>query len=49
MESVIWDNLRMSNPWFKLGMEALPDFEAAYTMDARVMEQVKCFALSSRH
>ncbi len=40
IESVIWDNLRVSNPWFKVGMEELPEFEAAYTMDAQVMEQV---------
>ena len=30
----------MSNPWFKVGMEELPEFEAAYSMDAQVMEQV---------
>jgi hypothetical protein len=41
IESVIWDNLRASNPWFKVGMEELPDFEPAYSMDARVMEQVE--------
>ena len=40
IESVIWDNLRVSNPWFKVGMEELPDFEAAYSMDAHAMEQV---------
>ena len=40
VESVIYDNLRPSNPWFQVGMEEQPDFEAAYTMDAQVMEQV---------
>jgi hypothetical protein len=40
IESVIYDNMRASNPWFFVGMEEQPDFEAAYTMDARVMEQV---------
>jgi hypothetical protein len=46
IESVIWDNLRASNPWFKVGMEELPDFEPAYSMDARLMEQVE---RSQRH
>jgi hypothetical protein len=40
IESVLWNNMRASDPWFKVGMEELPDFEAAFTVDARVTEQV---------